>query len=497
MLVPASTASPAAFDTLIRNAQIVDGTGLPAWRGDVAIVGDRIAAAAPELPSLHCPQVVEAAGRVLCPGFIDVHTHDDRALLSDPGMAPKISQGVTTVVVGNCGVSLAPLVLHEPPRQPLDALDDVGATRSWYRFATLADYRRAVEAAQPALNVYALVGHTTLRRAVMPDLSRPAGAAEIAAMAQALDDAMSQGARGLSSGLFYPPAQAAPAAEVIALARVAARHHGIYTAHIRDEAEHVMPALQEAIEIAQRAGLPLVLSHHKVAGRANHGRTRETLPYVARCATHHPVGVDVYPYEASSTMLNLRSASAARRTVITWCEPMPQAAGRDLADLMQQLGLSMEAAIERLSPAGAIFFMMDEADVQQILRYPMAMIGSDGLPHDPMPHPRLWGSFTRVLGHYVRDTGLLTLPDAVRRMTSLPAAQFRMADRGVIASGAFADLVLLDPAVVDAGNSWTAPTLPSRGIDEVWVNGHRAWSQGAPLPARSGRWLDRPLPCPG
>ena len=203
-------------------------------------------------------------------------------------------------------------------------------------------------------------------------------------MAESLDRAMAQGARGLSSGLFYPPAQAAPASEVEALAHVAARHRGIYTAHIRDEADDVMSSLQEAVGIARRAGLPLVLSHHKVAGRSNHGRTRETLPYIARCCTHHEVGVDVYPYEASSTMLNLRSAQAARRTVITWCEPMPQAAGRELAELVQEFGLSMQATIERLSPAGAVFFMMDEADVQQILRYPMAMIGSDGLPHDPM-----------------------------------------------------------------------------------------------------------------
>lgn len=483
---------PEAVDWLIRKAEVVDGTGLPTWRGDVAILGDRIAAVGADLSHIRSSQVVDAAGRTLCPGFIDVHTHDDRALLSDPGMAPKISQGVTTVVVGNCGVSLAPLVLHGAPPQPLDALDDLKASTSWYRFETLAAYRNAVQAAHPAVNVYALVGHTTLRRACMADLSAPASPSEIAAMAESLDRAMAQGARGLSSGLFYPPAQAAPASEVEALAHVAARHRGIYTAHIRDEADDVMSSLQEAVGIARRAGLPLVLSHHKVAGRSNHGRTRETLPYIARCCTHHEVGVDVYPYEASSTMLNLRSAQAARRTVITWCEPMPQAAGRELAELVQEFGLSVQATIERLSPAGAVFFMMDEADVQQILRYPMAMIGSDGLPHDPMPHPRLWGSFTRVLGHYVRDTGLLTLPDAVRRMTSLPAARFQMADRGVIAAGAFADLVLLDPSVVRPGNSWAAPTLPSLGIDEVWVNGRRAWSQGNPMPARAGRWLERP-----
>lgn len=477
---------PTELDFLIQDALIVDGTGLAPRLGHVGVCGDRIVSVTTEKPCVPVKQVVNAAGLVLCPGFIDAHTHDDRALISSPTMEPKISQGITTVVVGNCGVSLAPLVLGtDDPPQPLDALGDA----DWYRFDTFGKYRRAVESNAPAVNVYALVGHTTLRRATMSDLSKAATASQIRSMERMLEQSLQEGARGFSSGLFYPPASAAPAKEVNVLAKIAARHKGIYTAHIRDEAADVMMAIQEAVEIAQEAGIPLVLSHHKVAGIKNHGKTLDTLPYVTRCATHHAIGMDVYPYDASSTMLNIKSVNAAKRTIITWSTSMPEVAGKDLTDVARGLGISVEAAIEKLSPAGAIFFMMDEEDVKRVLKFPMSMIGSDGLPHDPNPHPRLWGSFTRVLGHYVRDTGLLTLEDAVRKMTSLTASQFKMTDRGVISPGAFADLVLLDSSVIAAGNSWSNSKAPSLGISQVWVNGKSSWVNGAPTGNRAGSWL--------
>jgi N-acyl-D-amino-acid deacylase len=473
------------FDFIVRDARVIDGTGLPAAHADVAVVADRIIDIGKNLPIQRARRVWEANGRVLCPGFIDAHTHDDRALISEPQMIPKLSQGVTSVVVGNCGVSLAPLVLRGAPPQPLDSLGSI----EWFRYADFSNYRSAVENAAPAVNVFALVGHTTLRAACMDDLSKPATIDEVEHMKALLDKSLSAGGRGLSSGLFYSPANAAPAAEVEALAKVAAEHGGIYTAHIRDEADDIMLALEETIGIAARAKVPLVLSHHKVAGRCNHGRTQQTLPYIARCGTHQSIGIDVYPYEASSTMLNERSWASSRRTLITWCTPMPTAAGRDLSDVARELNLTERETIARLQPSGAIFFMMDEADVQRILRYPQAMIGSDGLPHDPRPHPRLWGSFTRVLGHYVRDTGLLTLEEAIRRMTSLTATQFRLRDRGVLAPGAFADMVLLDPAIVAAGATWMEPMRPSAGIDAVWVNGALSWQGGAIGEQRAGRWL--------
>jgi N-acyl-D-amino-acid deacylase len=303
------------------------------------------------------------------------------------------------------------------------------------------------------------------------------------------ESAMEAGAIGVSSGLFYPPAMPAPASEVTGLARIAARHGGVYTAHIRNEADDVAEGLEEAFLIAREAGAPLVISHHKVSGSANFGRSRETLRMIGRAATSQRIGLDVYPYAASSTMLNRASWSASTRTLVTWSKPHPEAAGRELREVAAAMGLSEEEALDALSPGGAVYFMMDEADVRRIIASPNAMIGSDGVPMNTRPHPRLWGAFTRVLGHYVRDVGLFPIEEAVRRMTSLPAQQFRLTDRGVIAPGAAADLVILDPAKVSDRATFEAPDLPSEGIDAVYVAGVCIWRAGAPTGARPGRVL--------
>jgi N-acyl-D-amino-acid deacylase len=278
---------------------------------------------------------------------------------------------------------------------------------------------------------------------------------------------------------------------VTALVRIAADYGGIYAAHIRSEADGVAEALEEAFDIASSGGAPLVISHHKVSGQKNFGRSRETLAQIARASSAQRVGFDVYPYAASSTMLNTESWSAATRTLITWSNPYPQAAGRDLSDVAAEMGLTEHEALEALSPGGAVYFMMDEADVRRILTSPDAMIGSDGVPMNARPHPRLWGTFTRVLGHYARDIGLFSFEEAVRKMTSLTASQFSLTDRGVIAPGAFADLVVVDPESVADLATFEQPTLPSRGIDQVFVNGVRVWRDGKPTGAHPGRVLRR------
>lgn len=311
-------------------------------------------------------------------------------------------------------------------------------------------------------------------------------------MAVMAEEAFAAGAIGISSGLFYPLAFAAPAEELHTLVAIAGRAGGVYCAHIRDEADLVIAALDEAFAIARAGNAPLVLSHHKVSGKANFGRSRETLPHVARAATAQPIAFDMYPYAASSTMLNKKSWSAAERTLITWCDSHPEHAGRDLSDVAAEMGLSEEAAIDALVPAGGIYFMMDESDVERILSASDAMIGSDGVPMDAHPHPRLWGSFTRVIGHYARDRALFSIEEAVRRMTSLPARQFRLADRGVIAPGAFADLVLFDPATIADAATFANPKRPSLGIASVWVNGAEVWDGAAATAARPGRVLARP-----
>ncbi len=473
------------FDLLISGATLIDGSGAPARRADVGVRDGRIAALG-DLAGAAARSRIEAAGLALAPGFIDSHTHDDRLALSDPAMTPKLSQGVTTVVTGNCGVSLAPLAGREPVA-PLNLLGG----REWYRFATVGEYLEALAAAAPAVNVVPLCGHTTLRAQVMPDLGRAATATELAAMERLLDEALEAGCVGLSTGLAYPPAQAAPTDEVVALARVAAARGGIYATHMRDEREGVLESLRETLEIGRRAGVAVVISHHKASGRAAWGLTRETLALIAEARARQTVDLDCYPYTAGSTVLMADWVGFAERVLVTWSRAHPEHAGRDLAAIRAEWGCGVEEAVARLSPAGAIYFMLDEADLERVLAFEDTMIGSDGLPHDAHPHPRLWGTFPRVLGRYARERGLLGLEEAVRRMTAVPARVYGLPDRGLVREGAVADLVLFDPERVIDRASYEHPCEPAAGIEAVIVAGEPAWRAGQPTGARKGRVLQR------
>jgi N-acyl-D-amino-acid deacylase len=473
-------------DIAFRNAIIIDGTGAPRFSGDVAVKGDRIAAVG-DLGGMVAAREVDCAGRVLAPGFIDVHTHDDNALLMRDAMAPKITQGVTTVVTGNCGISLAPITMKGPPVPPLDLLG--GASE--FRFSSFDAYIRALETDGTPVNAAPMVGHTTLRAAVMKDLDRPASDSEIAAMQELIRECVEAGAVGLSTGLFYPPAREAPAQEVSALLEALAGTGAVYTTHMRDEGDHVCDSLKESFDTAAGAGAPLIVSHHKCTGRDNFGRSRETLAMFDHACAHQPVSLDVYPYAASSTVLLDDYMRKAERIMITWSEPHPEISGRYLDDIAAEWGCEQAEAFQRLKPGGAIYFIMDEEDVRRILSYPHSMIGSDGLPHDRHPHPRLWGAFARVLGHYARDVGLFSLETALHKMTGLSAEKFGLKDRGVIRVGAFADLTLFDPASVIDRGTFEAPAQPAAGIEMVMVNGAVALEGGRITGARPGRALRR------
>jgi N-acyl-D-amino-acid deacylase len=467
---------------LLQGALIVDGSGALGWVGDLLIDGERIAAIGKVLQvGAHVPRR-DCSGLVLAPGFIDAHSHDDAALITSPAMWPKLSQGVTTVVTGNCGISLAPLVTADPP-PPMNLL-----AREQFRHASFADWRAAVDAARPAVNAVGLVGHTALRLRCMSDLNRAATADERGAMCALLDDAMSQGAAGLSSGTFYAPAAAADSDELLALARVAARHGGVYAVHLRNEMADVLTAILEAADCAHAAGLPLVISHHKCAGRAQWGRSLQTLALIERLAERQSLGLDVYPYLAGSTVLREDLADGITPIRLTWSEAYPELAGRWLADIALDWACSEPEAVSRLQPGGACYFQMHADDVDRILTHPLAMIGSDGLPHDRFPHPRLWGAFPRVWAHYGRERGLLTLEQAVHKMTGLTAQRFGLRDRGLLREGAAADLVLFDAERLADRADYGKPTTPAAGIAAVWVNGELALDGHAPR-ARAGRVL--------
>jgi N-acyl-D-amino-acid deacylase len=484
--------------TLLENGLVIDGTGNAGSLGDVLLVGDRIAAVGPSLwgklpDGLAQSDVtrVDCTGLAITPGFVDVHTHDDAIVLNHPEMLPKVSQGITTVVTGNCGISLAPFVVKQP-EPPLNLL---GADS--FRFDSVDAYERAVIAAQPAVNVAVLIGHTTLRFACMSDLTRAATPAEVDAMCALLEKCMEGGAAGMSSGLFYEPAFAAPADEVVLLARVVSRFGGVYSTHLRDEMATIIEALHEAGDTAFSAGVPLIVSHHKCAGPANWGRTQQTLPLIESLAARQPVAMDVYPYVAGSTVLREDLVDGVIDILVSWSTPHPEMTGRTLASIANEWGVEQKEACRRLQPGGACYFQMHEDDVKRVIAHPLTMIGSDGLPHDQHPHPRLWGAFPRVLARYWREQKLFSLETAIYKMTGMSARNFRLHQRGQLQPGWHADVVVLDPARVRDVATYEDPIALSEGIEKVFVNGELAYVAGtadaanAKVQARAGRLLKR------
>jgi N-acyl-D-amino-acid deacylase len=477
----------AHYDLVIRNATIVDGTRAPRFQGDVAIQKGRIQKIG-LVGKENSDRVIDASGKILAPGFIDAHTHDDRLMLSAPDMSPKVSQGVTTVIAGNCGISLAPAPrMRRTVTPPLDLIAD---DSSWFRFPTFKHYIEELRNKPAATNCALLVGHTMLRVQTMKHLEKRASRDEIANMQILVDEAMEAGAIGLSTGLYYEPARAAPIEEVIEVCRPLTARNALYCTHMRNEADGVVDSLEETFRIGRELAIPVVVSHHKVLGTPNHGRSLETLRIIEKAMRTQEVGLDCYPYCASSTILSWSRVGIASKVLVTWSKAHPEFSGMDLKEIARTMDLSEEEAVQKLLPAGAIYFSMDETDVRRILGFEHTMIGSDGLPHDAAPHPRLWGTFPRVLGHY-RRLGLFSLEEAVHKMTGLTARTFGLAGRGAVKEGFAADLVLFDDASVDDAASFENPVAPAKGIETVIVNGEPVWHEGRPTGTRPGQVLTR------
>ncbi|MES2185596.1 MAG: D-aminoacylase [Pseudomonadota bacterium] len=473
---------------VLRGGSLIDGSGAAPRLADLLIDGETIAAVLEPGAAAPGADVVDVTGLAVAPGFIDSHTHDDGYLLTHPDMVPKVSQGVTTVVTGNCGVSLAPMLPGRELPQPLDLL----GPSELFRYASFDAWMQALRQAPPAVNVIPLVGHASLRVSVMDDLQRVATAEECRRMQRLLAAALDAGAFGMSTGLFYPPAQHATAEEVMAVGEPMRGRPGmVYATHLRDEADRIDEAIDEALAIGRAMQARVVFSHHKLAGERNHGRSVETLARIDRAGTLQPVCLDCHPYPATSTMLRLDRVRLARRTMIAWSKGEPSAQGRDYADLQAEWGLDDDGMLQRLAPAGAIYFLMDEGDVERIMAHPGTMVGSDGLPFDPHPHPRQWGTFTRVLSRLVRDKALLTLEAAIHKMTGLAAANYGLADRGLLRAGLRADVVVFDPLRVADTATFDQPIQTSEGIAGVWVNGQRVWDGRQSTGLRPGQVLSR------
>lgn len=475
-----------AFDLIIRGGTVIDGNRTPRFDADVGIQGGKIAAIG-DLSTRSGLRVLDVRGRIVAPGFIDSHTHDDQALLSQPDMSFKVSQGVTTVVTGNCGISIAPIRAGAPMPAPLNLLD--AGTQP--PFESLRAYLDALRASPAAVNVAALIGHSSLRVNVMPDLEREANADEIAAMRALLDESLDAGAIGLSTGTFYPPAAKASTEEIIAIGQGLTSRGAIFTTHMRDESDHVMEALDETFRIGKALNVRVVISHHKVMNKPNFGRSAQTLAHIHKTMQCQCVALDCYPYTAGSTMIRTERAMLDGRMIIASSVPHPECAGREIAEIAAEWGVDKAEAARRLQPGSAIYFLMDEADVQSILAFEETMIGSDGIPLGDKPHPRLWGTFPRVLGHYSRELGLFSLETAVWKMTGLTAKNFGLTGRGTLAVGQCADVVVFNPDTVIDRASYEDPMQTSAGIDTVIVNGTVTWQDGKHLGARNGQVITR------
>lgn len=485
-----------SFDLSIRDALLVDGSGEKPRVTDVHIEADRIALVGPGKPG---KRELDARGRALAPGFIDVHAHDDAALIATPDMGFKLQQGVTSVVIGNCGFSLAP-TLASGAEPPGNASLFPGFTR---RFAQLSDYAAALAEAAPAVNAISLVGHNAIRARVMGEEERAPTGEEVAAMRALLAQALEQGACGFSTGLIYRPGRVATPEEIVEIARPLAEHGALYATHMRSEGDRLLESVAETIAVARAVGCRAQISHHKSGGKRNWGKVKASLAHVdAANGAGADVTLDAYPYIAGSgPMIEYFDLSnidlvLAEAIQIASCPARPDYDGRRLTEIAASEGCDLAAVVRNvLTLPGAertvaITFVMAEADVEENVRHPKVMIGSDGLPNpDGRPHPRLYGTFPRVLGEYARKRGLLTLEAAIHKITRLPAERFGLARRGRVEAGFYADLVLFDPEQVTDRATFTDPKRAPSGIAWVMVNGQISCEAGSPLDARAGRFL--------
>ncbi|GAC1309719.1 MAG: D-aminoacylase [Vulcanimicrobiaceae bacterium] len=518
---------------IIEGALVYDGSSAPPQALDVGIVDDRIVLLA-NLAERDAFRRTDGRGRTLAPGFIDVHSHSDELWLADGRCEGKVRQGVTTEIGGNCGTSVAPLLGLARERKTAEARA-VGVTASW---RDLDDFFQSVASGGVALNVATLVGLGTTRRCVAGDRAGRLAEDEAAAQCALVREAIEHGALGVSSGLSYVPSRYAELDELVACASTA-REAGMarYVSHIRDEADDMLAAVDEALAIGRAADVAVHVSHHKAARKKNWGNVHRSLAAIARArAGGMAASADVYPYVALWTGLDtilpadaLEGGSAAAlarladpQTAVAlalrlaldrageWhdilistvaSERNAHLAGLRVDELAERWRLSPPRAALRLLheeelQVEAIFFAMDEDDVASVLSAEFVSIGSDasaraldGPTVRGVPHPRTFGCFPRVFGRYVRGRGTLELGEAIRRMTSLAADQFGLVDRGRIALGAFADLVLFDAAAIVDTATYAQPYAYPQGIDAVWVNGRAVVRDGATTGARPGRTL--------
>jgi N-acyl-D-amino-acid deacylase len=484
------------MDIAIINGTVVDGTGAPAMRADVGITDDRIVAVG-ELPE-RAGRTIDAVGRIVAPGFIDAHAHSDFVLLRDPLNPEKVMQGVTTNIIGNCALSPAPV--NDTVRSFFENLLQYLLGTMTIRWTDFSELLHVYETEGVAPNLKSLAGQGTIRMTVMGMEGRPPDAREMLAMQKHLSAAMEAGAIGVSTGLMYPPGSFAETEELIELTRIVGEYNGMYATHMRNEDDHLLDSLEEAIRIGEEAGVPVQISHHKAMGKPNWGKVTQSLARLdAARESGLDIDCDVYPYTAFSTFLGplipeverfpetpvlIAGARFDKSLVGRYAHEVAEERGQTLLECANDLNRSEEGAVT------VVGFGMCQEDVDTVLSHPHAMIGSDGIESDSgQPHPRAYGTFPRVLGEYVRERGVVSIEAGVHKMTGQSAAKFQLADRGEIAVGKFADVVVFDPETIEDVATYQEPRQHPAGIDWVLINGRVAVEGGAQCDVRPGRVL--------
>ena len=529
------------FDIRIKNAHIVDGTGSRRFKADIGIEGSEIAEVG-GLRSAKAVETIDASGLVAAPGFIDMHSHSDFTLLINPKAESKIRQGITTEVIGNCGGSAAPLneAIKDELKKTVPILAEAGLKLDW---STMKEYLDRLERQGLAVNVVSLVGHENVRVHAIGYANRAPIETELEEMKKKLAEAMEEGAFGMSTGLIYPPGCYAKTDELIELAKVVESYGGIYASHIRGEGDTLFSSVKEAIEIGEKAKVPVEISHHKAGGKTNWGKVEQTLEMINEArAKGIDVTCDVYPYtagsfglaamlphwahEGGSKELIERLKDAKIREKISkeiqegtaeWPSPLksagwdatliarskrhPEFEGKSIAEIAQASRMSpsefaFDLLIEENASVSVVRFAMCEEDVKQVLQYPFSMIGSDsstvapyGVLGQGKPHPRGYGTFPRVLGKYVREERVLALENAVRKMTSLPARKLGLEARGLLKEGMRADITVFNPETVLDKATYVNPHQYPKGIEYVLVNGKVILRKSAHTGALAGQAL--------
>lgn len=512
------------FDILVKNGFIVDGSGNPWFKADVAVEDGHMTKIGTVSPS-KADEVIDAGGLMVSPGFIDMHSHSDFYLLVNPRSESKIRQGITTEVIGNCGFSLAPV--HPKTVDFIKKEMGVLANEISWDWSTFEGYRTKLLKQGISVNVAPLIGHGILRGNVIEYENREPTKEELDEMKALLAESMKAGAFGMSTGLIYTPGSYAKTEELIQLAKVVSKYGGIYSSHIRNEGDRLLEAVQEAIRIGETASVPVEISHMKSAGRNNWGRIKEALGIVEAARDRGvEVTCDFYPYTAGSTGLDaclppwvheggreemfkrLRDQAVRKKIkddiekgvegwqnlvktggwdniVISYCEKNKQYEGLSISEIAKKQGTnpfdtSFDLLLEEEGVVNVILHMMWEEDMKVVMKHPLSMVGTDGegyAPYGPLargkPHPRNYGTFPRILGKYVREEKVLTLQDAIRKMTSMPAQKLGLFNRGLIREGFWADIVVFNPLKVTDKATFTNPHQYPEGIEYVIVNGQK------------------------